>query len=144
MKKMFTLLALTLIVSMATFAQKPLYGTAATPQKAEKSLKVTKPNAKRVASKPMMAVTSKNGTPFKASKAPAASKAPEVVTPPENSDVLYYTLEGNYYIYNGGWVGPQPAERTVKVVFDGNHRCLRKGQHRGWRDRYVPNGTVSG
>ena len=62
MKKMFTLLALTLIVSMATFAQKPLYGTAATPQKAEKSLKVTMPNAKRVASKPMMAVTSKNGT----------------------------------------------------------------------------------
>ena len=33
MKKMFTLLALTLIVSMATFAQKPLYGTAATPSR---------------------------------------------------------------------------------------------------------------
>ncbi len=75
MKKMFTLLALTLIVSMATFAQKPLYGTAATPQKAEKSLKVTMPNAKRVASKPMMAVTSKNGTPFKQTSRTIRSKA---------------------------------------------------------------------
>ncbi|MBQ3741060.1 MAG: hypothetical protein II854_01510 [Prevotella sp.] len=143
MKKMFTLLALTLIVSMATFAQKPLYGTAATPQKAEKSLKVTMPNAKRVASKPMMAETSKNGTPFKASKAPAAAKAPEVVTPPENADVLYYTLEGNYYIYNGGWVGPQTAERTVKVVFDGNDVYV-SGLFHYITDAYVKGSTEDG
>lgn len=143
MKKMFTLLALTLIVSMATFAQKPLYGTAATPQKAEKSLKVTMPNAKRVASKPMMAVTSKNGTPFKASKALAAAKAPEVVTPPENSDVLYYTLEGNYYIYNDGWLGPQPAERTVKVVFDDNDVYV-SGLFHYITDAYVKGSTEDG
>lgn len=143
MKKMFTLLALTLIVSMATFAQKPLYGTAATPQKAEKSLKVTMPNAKRVASKPMMAETSKNGTPIKASKALAAAKAPEVVTPPENADVLYYTLEGNYYIYDDGWLGPQPAERTVKVVFDGNDVYV-SGLFHYITDAYVKGSTEDG
>ena len=144
MKKMFTLLALTLIVSMATFAQKPLYGTAATPQKAEKSLKVTKPNAKRVASKPMMAVTSKNGTPIKASKALAAAKAPEVVTPPENADITYYTLEGNYYTYSqAGWVGPSSAERTVKVVFDGDDVYV-SGLFHYITDAYVKGSTEDG
>ena len=144
MKKMFTLLALTLIVSMATFAQKPLYGTAATPQKAEKSLKVTKPNAKRVASKPMMAETSKNGTPIKASKALAAAKAPEVVTPPENADVLYYTLEGNYYTYSqSGWMGPYSTERTVKVVFDDNDVYV-SGLFHYITDAYVKGSTEDG
>lgn len=144
MKKMFTLLALTLIVSMATFAQKPLYGTAATPQKAEKSLKVTMPNAKRVASKPMMAVTSKNGTPIKAKKAPAAAKAPATVTPPENADITYYTLEGKYYTYSqAGWMGPYSTERTVKVVFDDTDVYI-SGLFHYITDAYIKGSTEDG
>ena len=132
MKKMFTLMALALVVSLAGYAQKhhvaptQVHHTATklkhqgvTAQKLEMNNKVLAPKAKRVSSMPLMAAQRDGSNPIKVSKAQAAAKAPEAVTPPENAEAYYYTFDGSAYTpSNDSWQGPYTLSRTVKVIYD--------------------------
>ena len=104
--KNFTLMLLAVLFSTVGFAQKSFV--------LQKDVAINRQTAvtklvKQNSIQPVLA--SNKGTKPASSAAKAPAKAPEVVTPPEEGDVEYYTLTGNNSNESG-------VTRTVQLVWD--------------------------
>ena len=128
--KTFTLLLLASLVSIASFAQKPVALNRAMMQNAsfQRPAKVSMLASKGRQKGAQAPVTSK--------KAPA--KAPAIVTPPEDGEVIYYNATGTSYLYMGtGWSDPNAFKRTVSVIWDGIDDVYIMGLSHYVRDKYI-------
>lgn len=149
--KTYALMMMALLVSLISTAQKKQFTFDKQSLSAKQSVSL-KQNLKALAT-PRMVSTA---TPF-AVKSPnmrmvkpnanakkqismAPAKAPAVVTPPEEGEVEYYTLTGDYYRYDGNegdFVSVGTVSRTVNVVWDGENDVYISGLCHYATDAYV-------
>ena len=128
--KNFTLMLLALLFSVAGFAQKSF------PVKKDIAFNRTvqvQTSVKQTNLLPALPVQNRNISAVRTvAKAPA--KAAEVVTPPEDGEVEYFTLSGTVYTQSAASV-----TRTVKVVWDGDDDVYISGL-----SYYIPDAFVKG
>lgn len=132
--KTFTLMVLAFFMSIFSFAQKPkaFDGQAL---KQGVSLK-TSAKAPLVAFTQNLKTADSMPQPSAGKKAPA--KAAEVVTPPEDGEILYYKATGVSYSYTGSdWSDPINFGRTVAVIWDGEKDVYISGLSYYVHDMYI-------
>ena len=125
--KVFTLMLMAVLFSSVGFAQKSIPVEKRFAFNREAKFQLMKQNSFKSA----LAVNPQNNTGRRAAaKSPA--KAPQVVTPPADGEVEYFTLEGTNS--KGGNV-----TRTVEVIWDGDDDVYISGL-----SYYLPNAYVKG